>query len=573
MTDNNRHDVQPRGAKSDDQARDGGSEAPDRKRWLGLVLLSVGLAMIIVDSTIVNVAIPSIIDQLHINLAKAEWVNSIYSLVFAALLITVGRLGDRYGRRLLYLIGLCVFVGGSVFAGLSSTGNILILARFVQGIGAAMILPSTLSSVNATFQGRERAIAFGIWGSVIGGMAAFGPLLGGWLTTDYSWRWAFFINVPIGIAAFVGSILFVRETHDQDVRTGWDIPGFFTITIGLTSLVFGLIEGQRYGWWRPDQPFSLFGWDWPFTSISIVPIAFVVGILGLTAFTLVEWDRVRRNAIVLADLRLFKLRSFGFGNVTAVVVSLGEFGMVFILPLFVQSVLGYSALQTGYLLMALAAGAFLGGPSAAALAGKIGARRVVTSGMALEAIGILSIGALLSPTDHGYKLAPSLFVYGIGVGLATAQLTSVILADVPRAESGQASGMQSTFRQVGSALGIALLGSLLATGLANGTTDRLSALNLPPQQVSGIAQSVKASAGQSLVGIRQQTNSGPVVTAIENAFAHSARIVSFAAAGFVIFGFALSWFLPARTEATDEEPEAVQSQRAVRGSPQNQPGE
>ncbi len=542
---------------------------PDRTRWFGLALLSVGVAMIIVDSTIVNVAIPSIIDQLHINLAKAEWVNSIYSLVFAALLVTVGRLGDRYGRRKLYLIGLCVFVGGSIFAGVSPTGNILILARLVQGVGAAMILPSTLSSVNATFQGRERAIAFGIWGSVIGGMAAFGPLLGGWLTTDYTWRWAFFINVPIGIAAFVGSIFFVRETRDENVRTGWDIPGFLTVTIGLTSLVFGLIEGQRYGWWRPDQPFSLFGWKWPFSSFSIVPVTFALGVICLVAFVYVEWRRTRRDAIVLADLRLFKLRSFGFGNVTAVVVSLGEFGMVFILPLFVQSVLGYSALQTGYLLLGLAAGAFLGGPTAAALAGKIGPRRVVTTGMALEATGILLLGVLISPSDHGYMLAPCLFIYGIGVGLATAQLTSVILADVPRAQSGQASGMQSTFRQVGSAIGIALLGSLLATGLASGTTDRLSKLDLPPQQVSGIAESVKASAGQSLVQIRQQANSGPVVTAIEDSFAHSARIVSFVAAGFVIFGFALSWFLPAGSEDEDAEREkaAARSARVPRSQP------
>ncbi len=574
MTDNNRHDdQQEQAAKATTQRSPGDDAAPDRRRWLGLALLSVGVAMIIVDSTIVNVAIPSIIDQLHINLAKAEWVNSIYSLVFAAFLITVGRLGDRYGRRLLYLVGLCVFVGGSIFAGLSSTGNILILARFVQGVGASMILPSTLSSVNATFQGRERAIAFGIWGSVIGGMAAFGPLLGGWLTTDYTWRWAFFINVPIGIAAFIGSIFFVRETRDEDVRTGWDIPGFFTITIGLTSLVFGLIEGQRYGWWRPDQPFSIFGWNWPLSSISIVPVAFVVGVLSLIAFVYVEWRRLRRDAIVLADLRLFKLRSFGFGNVTAVVVSLGEFGMVFILPLFVQSVLGYSALQTGYLLMALAAGAFLGGPTAATLAGKIGARRVVTAGMGLEAIGILSLGFLFSPTDHGYTLAPSMFIYGIGVGLATAQLTSVILADVPRAQSGQASGMQSTFRQVGSALGIALLGSLLATGLASGTRDRLSSLNLPPQQVSGISQGVKASAGQSLVQIRQQSSSGPVVSAIEDAFAHSARTVSFIAAGFVIFGFALSWFLPASSEAPADSDEQSSARAEMRGSPQRQPGE
>jgi EmrB/QacA subfamily drug resistance transporter len=552
---------------------DSSNAQPDRRRWIGLALLSVGVAMIIVDSTIVNVAIPSIIDELHITLASAEWINSIYSLVFAALLITVGRLGDRYGRRLLYLIGLFVFVGGSIFAGLSPNGSMLILARFVQGVGAAMILPSTLSTVNATFRGRERAIAFGIWGSVIGGMAAFGPLLGGWLTTDYSWRWAFFINVPIGIAAVIGTIMFVRETRDEQTRTGWDIPGFLSVTIGLTSLVFGLIEGQRYGWWKPDQPFTIGSWTWPFTSISIVPVAFTVGVLGLICFTIVEWRRTKSGAIVLADLRLFKLPSFRYGNITATVVSLGEFGMVFILPLFVQAVLGYSALQTGYLLLALAAGAFIGGPIAATLAGKIGARRVVTSGMGLEAMGILSLGLLLSPSDHGWKLAPSLFVYGIGVGLATAQLTSVILNDVPSAQSGQASGMQSTFRQVGSALGIALLGSLLATGLATGTRDRLSALGIPPNVVSGIAQSIKSSAGQSLPQVQQQVNNPAVGSAIKDAFAHSAQMVSFVAAGFVIFGFALSWLIPESRDDTEQDTERSTRARPAPEVVERQPGE
>ncbi len=523
--------------------------SPDRKRWFGLALLSVGVAMIIVDATIVNVAIPSIIDQLHINLANAEWINSIYSLVFAALLITVGRLGDRYGRRLLYLIGLTVFVGGSIFAGLSPSGGILIVARLVQGVGASMILPSTLSTVNATFQGKERAVAFGIWGSVIGGMAAFGPLLGGWLTTDYSWRWAFFINVPIGVAAFIGSIFFVRETRDQDVRTGWDVPGFLAVTIGLSSLVFGLIEGQRYGWWRPDQTLSIAGWHWPLSSISIVPCSFVVGIVGLALFVIVELHRIDRDAIVLADLRLFRLKSFGIGNLTAVVVSLGEFGLVFILPLFLQSVLNYSALETGYVLLGLAAGAFIGGPSAAALASRFGARRVVTTGMGLEATGIFTLGLLFSRSVSGWVLAPALFVYGIGVGLATAQLTSVILADVPRAQSGQASGMQSTFRQVGSAIGIALLGSLLATGLASGTRSRLVDTGLPQSAINGIAQSVKSSAGQSLAQIRQQPDSGQVVVAVENAFVHAARTVSYVATGFVLFGFSISWFLPKSRES------------------------
>ena len=171
-----------------------------RGRWIGLAMLSLGVAMIIVDATIVNVAVPSIINDLHLDGTAAEWINSAYALVFAALLVTLGRIGDVTGRRRLYILGLVVFIGASMFAGLSTTGEMLILARVLQGVGGAMILPSTQSILNTNFRGRDRAIAFGIWGSVIGGMAALGPLLGGWLTTNLSWRWAFYINLPIGAA-------------------------------------------------------------------------------------------------------------------------------------------------------------------------------------------------------------------------------------------------------------------------------------------------------------------------------------------------------------------------------------
>ncbi|HUY99221.1 MAG TPA: MFS transporter [Thermomicrobiaceae bacterium] len=536
--------------------------APDRRRWLGLAMLSLGVAMIIVDATIVNVAIPSIIRTLNINLADAEWINSIYALVFAALLITLGRVGDLMGRKRLFLSGLAVFVASSVFAGLAPTGGLLILARFLQGTGGAMILPSTLSTVNATFRGRERAIAFGIWGSVIGGMAAFGPLLGGWLTTDYSWRWAFFINVPIGLLAIVGGAVWVRESRDVNARRGFDALGFVLVTAGLTALVFALIEGQRYGWWRPEQPFGVAGWAWPLAGLSIIPFAIALAALGLASFLLVEWRRLRAGRVVLADLRLFRLRSYRYGNLAATIVSLGEFGMVFVLPLFLQATLGYSAFRTGLLLMALAAGAFIGGPSAAALAHRFGARRVVTAGMALEAVAIGSLALLLGPSIGGLRLVPSLFVYGVGVGLATAQLTSVILVEVPPAESGQASGMQSTFRQVGSALGIAILGTVLAVSLGT-QTDRLLARDvpaLPAPQRAAVTRAVKSSAGQVITELRAQPGNEAVVAAASEALTEAARRAAEVAAGFVVLGFIASWLLP-ETGVPAEAPDDLEAER------------
>ena len=197
----------------------------DKRRWFGLAVLALGVAIIIVDATIVNVAIPSIIEELGIDLVEAEWVNTIYSLVFAALLITLGKTGDLYGRKRLFHAGIIVFTLASALAGQAPSAGWLIGARTLQGVGAAMILPATLSMVNATFQGRDRAIAFGIWGSVIGGMAALGPLLGGWLTTEHSWRWAFYINIPIGAVVILGSLLFVTDSRDENAARGFDVVG------------------------------------------------------------------------------------------------------------------------------------------------------------------------------------------------------------------------------------------------------------------------------------------------------------------------------------------------------------
>ncbi|MDR9450577.1 MAG: MFS transporter, partial [Acidimicrobiia bacterium] len=416
--------------------------------------------------------------------------------------------------------------------------------------------PSTLSIVNASFQGRQRAIAFGIWGSVIGGMAAVGPLLGGWLTTSYSWRWAFYINVPVGALALIGSLTWVSDSRDEQAQRGFDPLGVAAISIGLSSLVFGLIEGSRYGWFEATRPFSVGAWTWSLGSVSIVPFAFALAAICLPLFFLVESRRAALGKAVLFNLALFRIKSFRYGNLTAATLSLGELGMIFVLPLFLTAVLGYTAFQTGLLLLALAGGAFLGGPAAAALAQRFGPRRVVTTGMLIEAVAIASIAYLISPDMTGARLIPSLFVYGVGVGLATAQLTSVILVEVPPRHSGQASGMQSTFRQIGSAFGIALVGTVLATSLGTLSADRLTTVQgLPPQAIEGIAEATRASAGQIINQLADQPDSEQVVEILRGVFVDSAKRAALTAMAFVLLGFSLSWLLPDTRHVVRAEPE------------------
>jgi EmrB/QacA subfamily drug resistance transporter len=526
-------------------------EAPDSgagaRRWWGLVVLGFGVAMIVIDITIINVSLPTIMTNLDLEVADAEWVNTAYSLVFATLLITLGRVGDIWGRKRLFLTGLATFVVASFFAGRGGDLSGLVAARALQGVGAAMVLPATLSIVNVSFRGRSRAIAFGIWGSIIGGMAAVGPLLGGWLTTEFSWRWAFYINIPIGLATLLAGVFLVDDARDRSAaREGFDIPGFVTITIGLFGMVLALIEGSRYGWWELKRELVLGSWTADVGGISPVPIAFGVGLVGAAVFALVERRRRSNDQPVLFDFSLFRLRGFRNGNMLVTIVGLGEFGLVFVLPLFLRAVLRYSAFETGILFVAMAAGGFLGGPMAATLAIRFGPRQVVSLGMALEAIGMIGVVRLLDSTMAGSELWPFLFVYGIGVGLASAQLTSVVLAEIPAAESGQASGMQSTFRQVGAALGIALLGSVYVGALGSEADSRLADIRgLTVEQRERIVDTTVDSAGFYVEALRLWTpDFAPVAAAVADAITEAARRAAILALFFLLVGLALSRQLP-----------------------------
>jgi EmrB/QacA subfamily drug resistance transporter len=531
--------------------------ASARTRWIGLACLALGLAMIIVDTSIVNVAIPRIITDLGITPSAAEWVNSSYALVFAAALITLSRIGDIIGQRRLYLIGTSVFAGASVLAAISPSGATLIAARLLQGLGGAAMAPSTQSIVNATFRGKDRAIAFAIYGSVIGGMAALGPVIGGWLTTNASWRWAFGVNLPIAVVAVIGTLLTVAETRTERKTKGFDVGGVVLITLGLSGIIFGLIEGYAYGWWGPSEGFlSDAAWSWwPIANVSVVPVAIALGALALVAFALYERARLRAKKSVLIDFSLFSIPTFRYGNIAGSIVSLGEFGILFALPLFLAAVQQYSAFETGLCFEPLALGSFLAAPMAPGLTRKFGARRVVTLGMALEAVGIFALVALISPETTGIQLLLPFLVYGVGVGFATAQLANVTLAEVDSPRAGIASGTNSTTRQIGSALGIAIIGTTLFTLIGEQSRSALQAIPelaaAPPTVIEGIVSAMKASAGQALpfIGNDPMLAGNPalaatITDALSQAFADAARGAGLVALIFVLFGLAASLALP-----------------------------
>jgi len=527
--------------------------ASTRTRWIGLLFISMAISLVIIDGTIVNTIFPEIIKELSLSSTEVQWVQESYVLVFASTLLIWGSLADRVGRRRLLVIGILIFIASSVWAGSADGASSLILARIVQGFGGAMVLPTTLSLVNATFQGRERGIAFAVWGSTIGGMVAVGPVLGGWLATDFTWRWAFLINLPLGVLIVVGLALFVIESKAPGEKESLDWIGAALSVLFFGPLVFGLIEGRVYGWWSVNEKnaFSLGGFSWPSEGLSVIPVALTLAVVAGVLFVLWEIRRQRKDLGVLLDLNLFRIASFRNGSLAALIISMGEFGLIFAIPLWLQNVMGMTPIGAGLVLLFLAGGAFVASGIGGALSGKLPPARAVQIGVLLEIVGIVGFGLVASTETGWVAIAPFLFVYGVGVGLATAQLTGVIMVDVPMEKTGQGSGSQSTVRQIGSALGIAVIGTMLFAGTGTSLENRLDDLGVASSIQAGVVDAVVDSAGAAIPQISDsllrmqvdQTTADAVQSASGEAFTDGARIAAYFAAGFLVLGFFSSFRL------------------------------
>nr|WP_120492307.1 MFS transporter [Corynebacterium lactis] len=512
-------------------------------RWKIFAILIFGVSLIVLDTTIVAVSLPTIIRSLGLNLTEAQWVSSLYSVVFAALLLVMGTLGDKFGRTRIFRLGLLVFAIASALAAVSASAGLLIFARGLQGVGGAMILPSTLATINATFRDKERAAAFGIWGAVMASMAAIGPLLGGWLTQTFSWNWIFLINIPIVAGLLLAGISVFRGFDDRGEVTGFDIPGTVLSAIALGFLVYGLIEATTFSWWEPKGETSVLG-------ISPTPFAIAVGIIFAAAFLALESARLRSSRPVLLNLRLFKISSFSNGNITALTVALGEFSALFVLPLYLISVLGLGTIQAGWVLATMSLGSFASGAAARHVAAKFGPARTVVIGLVLEIVGILVTGLLIGPSASAWLLAIVLAVYGMGVGLASAQLASVVLAEVPVTSSGMGSATQSTARQLGSALGVAVAGTVLATSLTASLPDALSAAGAHARAIDGLVSATADSAGSAIPALSEKL--GPAIgDVLSNSFSDATAMVLYFSAGVLAVGLISALRLSARQRVVE----------------------
>lgn len=514
------------------------------RRWLGLIALALGVALIVVDTTVVNVVIPPMIEDLGIDSSQAQWVQESYAIVFAALLLVVGRIADLRGARFIFVTGVIAFGVTSLLAAIAPTGEILILARFLQGVGAALILPTTLSLLNYMFTGKARGQAFAVWGATIGAATALGPVLGGWLSEHASWRWAFGINIPLTVMILLLSLVFISRSPHTSGRV--DGMGALLSVAGLGLLAFGIIEGRVYGWMTSQHEFSLFGLTWD-KGLSPAFVALLVGAVVMAAFVWrqVVLSRGGHNDKPLMDVRLFSIASFRNGNIATVIIGLGEYGIIAVMPLWLQFTLDYSSLQAGLALVPIAIGSFVASGVTFPLAHRISALAFVRIGLIVEIIGLAGLGTVAATTDSPWWLiAFVLFIYGAGVGFATAQVTNVVLADVPEQEGGQSSAIQSTFRQLGSALGIAALTTVFFSAISAKLKATLVDAGMSSQEGDKFSSAVTDSGGAAIAPLAQNPSTASIADAAHDAMTHGLALGSYLAAAFLVLGVIATFFIP-----------------------------
>ncbi|MBA3409187.1 MAG: MFS transporter [Solirubrobacterales bacterium] len=464
------------------------------RRWWTLGAMSFALFMVMLDNTAVNVALPSIQEDFGASLSALEWTVNAYTLTFAVLLVTGGRLGDIFGRRRMFLAGVVVFSLASATIGFAPTEGWLVASRALQGIGAAFMMPATLSIITNAFPPEERGKAIGTWAGVSAIALAAGPLLGGWLTEEVSWRAIFFLNLPVAVGAVVVTLFAAEESRDETVGKEVDLPGIAAMTVGLTALVFALVEGNGWGWGSP----------------AIIGLL-VLSVAAFAAFVVIE----KRAVAPVVDFEALRSKQFLGANVVAFLISFGMFAMFFFLALYMQNILGYSPLEAGVRFLPSTVVIIFVGPIAGRLADRVGPRPLIVAGMLITALSMAWQSRIEVDTSFTYLL-PAFVLMGLGMGLVMSPMSVAGMNAVDRTKAGVASGTLSMSRMVGGTFGVAALGALVATigrrdleqslpGVPAGARERLAEglgsgapLDASPQAVSAAQEAFVNALGAGL---------------------------------------------------------------------------
>jgi EmrB/QacA subfamily drug resistance transporter len=493
---------------------------PDPRRWWTLAVLCLSLLVIGLDNTILNVALPTLQTDLDASASQLQWIVDVYMLVFAGVLLTAGSLGDRFGRKRALTLGLLVFGAGSLGSALAESPGLLIAMRALMGIGGAFIMPSTLSILTATFPASERGKAIGIWAGCSGIGIAIGPIAGGWLIEHADWSWIFLVNLPVVSVALIAGRYLVPESRDVSAPP-LDVRGFLLSFAALTTLVWGLIEAPARGW-----------------TDALVLGAFLVAAVVLAGF--VAWER--RAPAPMLEIALFRNPRFSASSAAISLAFFALFGMIFLLTQYLQQVRGYDALEAGLRTLPVAAGLVVGGPLSAKLAERLGIRVVVPAGLMLVAVGL----SLLSLADAGSAyglIAVALVVLGFGIASAMAPATDAIMGSLPEAKMSVGSAINDTTRVAGGALGVAVLGSLLASGYRGDMESAVAAL---PAQAREVAQD--SLAGALALGDDR------LVAAAQDAFVAGMQTAALVAAAVALAGALIAAvFLPSHERSSARE--------------------
>lgn len=522
--------------------------ATQRNPWLVLAVLAGAIFMLLLDTTIVNVAQVRIREGLNADLSEIQWILDSYLLAFAVLLLTFGRLGDVFGRKRLFILGMATFTAASALCAISGwIGDVtpiggatsLIIFRTLQGVGGAFMMPQTLSLITVAFPPERRGAAMGIWGGITALGAVFGPIIGGLIVTDYRWEWVFLINVPVGLIGIVAALYIVPESRDPQATTKLDWGGILLSGAGIFAVVFALIEGNHYGWTSP-----------------VIVSLLALGTALIAAF--VWWEL--RVPDPMMKVELFKLRNFWAGNVISGVMAFGMFGIFFPLTIFLQAILGYTPIRAGLTMTPMAVTIMFVAPVAGRLSDRIGSRWLLVGGLATAATGVAFLTTQISMGTSVWNLFPALVVTGLGMGMTFPPMTNATMREVPPRISGSASGILNTVRNVGQVFGIAILGSALQSWAGSNTSERLANTTIDPavqERIADAAGDGRLELIPSLLPADQSAQLPAVMDAVQRAFVDAMQ--STFMISIVVVGSAAVTALLIRNVVGSHEPETAEA--------------